>query len=217
MYGVRVGVVLEFIVPGWLRALRPPAGSSFSSLSSLLTATSAFTWSFLSRRCRSSTNRRISRSSRVHSTIRSSSSVAWRCEPPASLSGATWSKSCSRPSPSFMASLSLSCLVHFKPALSSLDETASHETLRTRRQPCGTYHVLTVRHPSCRSQRWTSSSWAQACGRNPRTHRFTSRRDLCDVFHCCPLQYELLRDRERNFHDLLDNSWDALVHLTRGP
>ena len=66
---------------------------SFSSRASLLTATSAFTSSFLSRRTRNSTIRRISCRSWVQSTIRSSSAVAWRCEPPASMSGATGSKS----------------------------------------------------------------------------------------------------------------------------
>ena len=59
---------------GWLRVLRLPA----DSVASLLTATSAVTWSFLSRRTRNSTIRRISRRSWVQSTTRSSAAVAWR-------------------------------------------------------------------------------------------------------------------------------------------
>ena len=105
--------------------------------------------------------------------------VAWRCEPPASKLGVTWSKSCSRPSPSFVASFPL---VSFIPSLHAPlgRDDVSCERRRTRKQPHGTHHVLTVPPPSCRSRRWTASSWEQVCGRTPHTH-------------CCHLTERLLR------------------------
>ena len=74
-----------------------------SSLSSLLSATSVLTSSFLSRCTRNSTIRRISCSSLAHSW----SIVAWRCGQLAPMFGSTWTDSCPGPC---MSVSSTSCL-----------------------------------------------------------------------------------------------------------
>ena len=126
------------------------------------------------------------------STIRSSSSPAWRCEPPASMLGATWSKSCSRPSPSFVASLSR--LVHCKPALPWTRPRISQDASR---------EDADARHTS-RSD--TLGDGLPLLWSKPVVQiRIVFSRGECE-----------LRDELGSFHSLLDDLWDAPVHETHG-